>query len=147
MSLEFAYEEEKKLVDGVKCLYECHSQCQIGAGPMSKAHYHDYIEILYGDCGAVQIILDGQSYRFSRGDMVLINSRQIHSTASLSPGKNSYLVIKFEPDVLYATTQTIFEAKYLLPFTNSHSSHQKLFTRSEIQGTYVPQALREIFQE
>ena len=125
--METAYEEKKRLVDGIKCLYECHNQCQMGMGPMSGAHYHDYIEILYGDCGTVQIILDGESYRFSKGDMVLINSREIHSTTALSSGKNSYLVIKFEPDVLYTTTQTIFEAKYLLPFTNSHSTHQKVF--------------------
>ncbi len=145
--METAYEEKKRLVDGIKCLYECHNQCQMGMGPMSGAHYHDYIEILYGDCGTVQIILDGESYRFSKGDMVLINSREIHSTTALSSGKNSYLVIKFEPDVLYTTTQTIFEAKYLLPFTNSHSTHQKVFTRDVIQETFIPHALREISQE
>ncbi|MFR5071098.1 MAG: hypothetical protein ACLTDS_02530 [Bianqueaceae bacterium] len=39
--------------------------------------------------------------------MVLINSREIHSTTALSSGKIATLVIKFEPDVLHTTTQTI----------------------------------------
>ncbi|MFR5071099.1 MAG: hypothetical protein ACLTDS_02535 [Bianqueaceae bacterium] len=63
--METAYEEKKRLVDGIKCLYECHNQCQM-EWPHVRAHYHDYIEILYGDCGTVQIILDGESYRFSK---------------------------------------------------------------------------------
>lgn len=145
--MEIVYEEKKKVIDGVKCPYESHTQSREGAGMMAAAHYHDYIEILYGDCGQFQIILDGRSYRFSRGDMVLINSRQVHSVVALTPGVNRYLVVKFEPEVLYTTAQTIFEAKYLLPFTGGHSTHQKLFPAGELKGTCVPRALRAIFRE
>lgn len=145
--MDTVYEEKKKIVDGVRFPFDSHTQSREGAGMMAEAHYHDYIEILYGDCGQCQIVLDGRAYTFSRGDMVLINSRQVHSVTGCSPGVNRYLVVKFEPEVLYATDQTIFEAKYLLPFTGEQSSHQKLFAREELAGTCVPEAILEICRE
>lgn len=141
------YEEKKHIVDGVEFPYDCQEQNRAGMGIMAKAHYHDYIEILYGISGVSHIILDGQSYQFSQGDMVLINSRQVHSVIALSPGINRYLVVKFEPEVLYTTSQTIFEAKYLLPFTGENALGQKLFLRSELEGTCVSEAIQRIWEE
>lgn len=141
------YEEKKNIVDGVESPYHSHEQNRAGMGIMAEAHYHDYIEILYGLWGVAQIILDGQSYQLSKGDMVLINSRQVHSVTAISPGTNRYLVVKFEPEVLYTTSQTIFEAKYLIPFTGGNSLGQKLFLRSELEGTCVSKALRRIQRE
>ena len=80
--------------------------------------------------------------------MILINSREAHSCyGEATDCPNSYIVIKFEPDVLYTTAKTIFESKYVLPFTLSKSTHQKLFTNDEISTTFIPELLHEISME
>lgn len=144
--MDYPYKEEKRQENGVPSPFHCHMQYQFGAGDMVDAHFHDYIEILYCLEGDIKVFLDGISYSFTVGDMILINSKEIHHVFADST-ENRYIVVKFEPEVLYATTQTIFEAKYLMPFTSNKSSHQKLFPKKDIHNTFIPSCLMDILKE
>ncbi len=118
--------------------FSTHTQTAMGPQMMSPAHIHNYIEILYALSGKYQILLDNKEYHFQAGDMVLINSNEIHHIFSLGEDKNEYIVIKFEPEMLYTTAQSLFEMKYVMPFILNESTHQKVFLKAEIEQTLIP---------
>jgi AraC-like DNA-binding protein len=79
--------------------------------------------------------------------MVIINAMEVHYIKALSEGNNKYIVIRFDPELLYTTTQSIFEAKYVLPFTMMHATHQRIFKHHQIKSTFLPELLEEILIE
>jgi AraC-like DNA-binding protein len=142
------YLVEARDFDGDMPLYfSTHNQEAIGAQMMSQAHIHNYIEIIYALSGKCKILLNNKDYSFCEGDMVLINSNEIHNIFSLSEGINRYIVIKFEPDMLYTTAQSLFEMKYVMPFILNESTHQKVFLKEEIEMTVIPSLIQGISKE
>ena len=133
--------------DGIEYPFVATAQYMNGRQLVVDAHYHEFIEILYCQEGAYSIMLDGVSYTLTKGDMAIVNSNEVHYSRSLSKDMNSYIVIRFKPDLLYTTSQTIFEAKYVLPFTMKSSTHQKVFTKDEISRTPIPWLLQNILKE
>ena len=146
--MEHSYYVETRDMNGDALLqFSSHTQESVGAVPMVQAHIHNYIEIIYAISGKYQILLNNKDYHFGKGDMVLINSNEIHSIFSLSAGLNRYIVIKFEPEMLYTTAQSLFEMKYVMPFILNESTHQKIFCRDEIDKTIIPDIIHGINQE
>lgn len=141
------FESHRPSIGGIEYPFGCHFQESRGTGPMAYAHWHYYIEMLYSLSGRARVILGGVSYDFNKGDLVLINAREVHSVFSDYDEGTSYIVVKFDPEVLYTTTRTVFESKYVLPFTMAKASHQKVFTREEIEETSIPFLMKEIYQE
>lgn len=133
--------------NGIEYPFVAFEQTTLGQKMVVDAHYHNYIEILYCQSGAFRILLDGISHTFYKGDMVIINSNEVHYVQSLTTAENVYIVIRFNPELLYTTTQTVFEAKYVLPFTMKTSTHQKVFASAEISSTAVPWLLKSILHE
>ena len=145
--MEPFYEEHTNLNEGILYPFECHIQKGLGKVTVANAHYHYYIELLYCISGKAQVFIAGKSYNFYVGDMVLINSREVHSVYNTSEDIIEYIVVKFDPNVLYSTSIAVFETKYVLPFTLNKSTHQKVFTNDEIKATYIPRLINEIFNE
>lgn len=145
--METYYEEKTNLKEGILYPFECHIQKSLGKGTLANAHYHYYIELLYCISGKAQVFIAGKSYDFYLGDIVLINSREVHSVYKTSDDDVEYIVVKFDPNVLYSTSITVFESKYVFPFTLNKSTHQKVFTNNEIKDTTIPQLINEIFKE
>jgi AraC-like DNA-binding protein len=146
--LEHNYYVETRDMNGDAPLqFSSHVQESMGATLMVHAHIHNYIEIIYAISGKYRILLNNRDYQFETGDMVLINSNEIHNIFSLSSGLNSYIVIKFEPEMLYTTAQSLFEMKYVMPFILNDSTHQKIFGREEIEKTIIPDIIHGINQE
>jgi AraC-like DNA-binding protein len=127
--------------------FNAHIQDAEGAQLMVQAHIHNYIEIIYAITGKYRILLNNKDHYFGEGDMVLINSNEIHNIFSLSPNLNRYVVIKFEPEMLYTTTQSLFEMKYVMPFILNESTHQKIFGKEEIEKTIIPDIIHGINRE
>lgn len=140
---------EKQEVDasGVKYPFSCFITNNRQRDLFIKPHWHYYIEMLYSLSGQARIILGGRFYSFCKGDLALINAREVHSISAEKGTDTRYIVVKFDPEVLYTTARTVFESKYVLPFTIAKYQHQKIFTRDEIEGTYIPSLVREIHEE
>lgn len=142
------FEKESDFIDnGVPYPFRAHYQTNKGKSLMVGAHYHEHIEILYGIKGNFSVFLDDRIHYFAAGDMVIINSMDVHTMQSYDEGENSYIVIRFKPELLYTTSQTIFEAKYVLPFTMKTTNHQKIFCAEEIAGTEIPDLVFNILNE
>lgn len=145
--METFYEEQTYLDEGILYPFECHLQKSLGKVLIAEAHWHYYIELLYCLSGKAQVFISGKSYNFNIGDLVLINSREVHSVYSTSADAIEYIVVKFDPNVLYSTSITVFESKYVFPFTLTNSTHQKVFTNDELKDTYIPHLINEIDKE
>ena len=145
--MEPFYEEKTNLKEGILYPFECHIQKGLGKGILANAHYHYYIELLYCVTGKAVVFIAGETYNFNVGDMVLINSREVHSIYGAIDSDIEYIVVKFDPDLLYSTSIAVFETKYVFPFTSAKSTHQKFFTKNEIKDTYIPKLLNEIILE
>ena len=139
--------ESKDMYDNIPLLFSTHVQTGYGIRMMTAAHIHNYIEIIYALSGKYQIILNNQDYSFQAGDMVLINSNEIHKISSLTEGRNEYIVVKFEPELFYTTSQSLFEMKYVMPFILNESTHQKVFVKEEIEKTVIPGLISNISRE
>lgn len=145
--METFYEEKINLNEGILYPFECHVQKGLGKVTLTNAHYHYYIELLYCISGNAQVFIAGKSYDFYVGDMVLINSREVHSVYNTSEDAIEYIVVKFDPNVLYSTSIAVFETKYVFPFTLNKSTHQKVFTKDEMKNTNIPRLINKIYNE
>lgn len=140
-------EEKTYLKNGFPYAISCHTQKHIGYAIAAGAHIHDYIEFLYCLEGCFKAYLNGVEYVFEKGDLLLINSREIHHIFYNSQELNRYIVIKAHPKLLYSQTQAVFETKFVLPFTLGHPGMQRLFKKSEIENTALPGIVQQIYQE
>ncbi len=141
------YEERAILREGIRYPFECHMQKASEKRQMVDAHRHDYIELLYCISGSAHIVISGNKHEFGVGDLGLINSREIHSIYTRSDEGVEYIVLKFDPNMLYSTSNTVFEAKYVFPFTLNQSTHQKIFTKQELDNTQIPELLKKTLME
>ncbi|HHU71066.1 MAG TPA: AraC family transcriptional regulator [Clostridiales bacterium] len=132
------YVETRDRYDDIQQQFSTHTQEAFGPQVMVHAHIHNYIEMIYALSGKYRILLDNKEHNFMEGDMVLINSNEIHSIFSLSEGSNKYLVVKFDPEILHTTAQSLFEMKYVMPFILNESTHQKVFLKETIENTVIP---------
>jgi len=82
----------------------------------SPPHIHDFIEILYCFQGEYQVFVGDREYVFCPGDMIVINSRQIHECYPRNASAGEYLVVKFQPEMIYACYNSAVELQYALPF-------------------------------
>lgn len=145
--MEAYYEESIPLREGIHYPFECHSQKAYEKGQMVDAHWHYYIELLYCLAGSAEVLFSGSKYKFGVGDLVLINSREIHSVYSTADEGIEYIVLKFDPNMLYSTSNSVFEAKYVFPFTLSQATHQKVFTCNELKNTLIPELVQATLSE
>ncbi len=141
------YEEQKANRNGFEIPIECITQSISHSDFSEVAHYHDYVEILYGtDCDAF-VWIGGKEYNLKTGDLIIVNSRIPHGVRSNSNKKSDYIVIKFLPQILYAAEQSVFEFKYVLPFVADTDIFKNIFTVNELKNSEIPVIMRDIMTE
>lgn len=141
------FEQGRPKIGNTEYPFFSHFQEAEGRRVIAPPHWHYYMEMLYSLSGSAEVVLGGTSYFMEKGDLVVINPREVHSVHSICDEVTSYIVIKFDPEVLYTTKRTVFESKYLLPFTMAKASPQKVFKSDEIKDTEVPFLAKEILAE
>ena len=124
-----------------------HHQETEGKGECTYAHMHSYIEMIFCTRGNFEIWLNGKYFEFTEGDLVIINSMELHRIYSPSDIGGEYICIRFLPEILYTSTTSAFDFKFVLPFLLNSSKHQRIFTNKEIEDTYIPALLRELITE
>jgi len=141
-------EEMKEVKNGISCNYLCHIEIVVKAGNVFPAHYHNYIEILYAILGTYEVILNGKCHKFTKGDLVLINSKEVHQINCCTQEGGKYIVLRFEPEVIYSNMfHNHLHLKYVLPFILETSKHQKVMKKEIIGATFIPELLYEISNE
>lgn len=142
------WEEENQYIDGIPCQYLCHVEHRSCAGNVFPAHFHNYIEILYALSGQFQVYLNGIYHEFETGDIILINSKEVHQIDALSPDGGRYIVIRFLPDLIYnGMSQNHFEFKYVLPFITENAGYEKVISKEALADSNIPPLFLQIIQE
>lgn len=121
--------EKAATVDGVTAPVECLDLKKRNDSPDLYAHFHDYVELLYLYDGKLRVWLNGKEYAFNEGELIIINSKESHRLESAAP-ESRYYVIKFNPEILWASNGSAKETRYVLPFLNSSSTHPRVFPAS-----------------
>ncbi len=140
-------EEAKARINGFEIPIQCILIHNKGNSSHSGAHYHDYVEILYGLSGNVEVWSDGKTMILSPGTMIIINSGTAHTVYSHNNEAGTYIVIKYMPQVLYAAQQSIFEFKYVVPFMISNSAYTDFFDKKTLENTDIPEIMKKIYEE
>ncbi len=139
------YEDIKPVKGRTYYPFMCNLQSNHGIPQMCSAHWHYRIEMLYITRGSARIFLNGHAYEAQTGDMVLISAREVH--AVWGDLQTQYCVINFDQEILYTAARSVFESRYVLPFTMAKQSPQKVFTREEIADTQLPGLILDAVRE
>lgn len=141
-------EEKQTYIDGLPCEYLCHIENIKGIKTVFPAHYHYYIELLYGISGEFQVLLDGRYHCFGGGDMVLINSREVHQIDSNSEKGGEYIVVRFLPELIYnSMSSNYFQLRYMVPFITKNTFNQKVIRGKDIKEAHISELFHEIVEE
>lgn len=142
-----AFLEPKASQNGIIPKILCGKQTFAGHDQCCKAHYHSYIELIYCLDGEFSAWLNNDNYKFRTGDLLVINSNEVHAIQSTSDDTGAYIVLRFEPEILYDSSRDVFEIKYVFPFTVNDATPQKVFKYSEIYDTDIPSLMHDILKE
>lgn len=142
-----AYDEGAYIKNNTESDFHCLLLSSVAEnGVISGAHYHNYIEILYGvDCKC-NVWINDEIFTFSSGDLIVVNSRETHSVTS-SKSENSYYVIKFSPDILKNDKYVSYEGQYILSLLGNEFSRYRLIAKNEVDKTDIPQIVNQIYNE
>ncbi len=102
-------------------------------------HYHEYLEILYSLKGDFLLMINGDVVELPEGSMYVINSNEPHATKSASQGERTLLCIKFMPEILFSSGQTVTEMEYTIPYVFDNFGSKRLFERKILDDTFIPQ--------
>ena len=102
------------------------------------AHYHDFIEVIYGIRGSFLAKLSDCEFTVNEGDMLLINVNEVHSFHHYEPCE--YYCLQFDPSLVFTSPAYSTGARYILPFLMSTSyrpqtnkSYSRIITKNSRQ--------------
>lgn len=133
----------------IDCLIMSHENPREAKGePYSwdVLHYHKYIELLYAVEGGYEVYINGDVQRMPQGHMVVINAGELHATRATGQ-HNTEVCIKFVPEILFSSEQTVTEMEYSIPYVFEHFGYRRCFEREQLAKTFLPEAFLRVKQE
>jgi AraC-like DNA-binding protein len=109
-------------------------------------HNHEFIEIMYMNSGKCDHFLDGQHATLEKGDLIIINSNEVHDVMCISEACE-YYVIQFKPELLYSRDPELSNIRYLLPFWQNDVSFGPALRKAELDPQGISQLAEEIMTE
>lgn len=145
--MELALDEGIRTRNNIPMPIECLMSTSHGIqSTWDMPHYHDYIELLYIFDGAYEVKVNGAIETLPRGSMFIIPAGEPHVTRRITE-THTVLCIKFLPQVLYSSEQSVTELEYSIPYVFGNLSQCRKFDPTMLSGTGVPEAFRRIWEE
>lgn len=142
------FNEKRRTVNNIPLSIECLLMKGFGVEKKwSEQHYHDYIELLYPIKGDYRVASGGRITDLPEGAMLIINSCEPHTTVGYSDGERLLFCIKFMPQVLYSSEQSVTEIEYIMPYILENAKCQRLFLKEQLENTFLPDTIDEIISE
>ena len=82
-------------------------------------HWHEQIEILYFKSGSAIIECNSNPIYVKAGELLIINSNELHRGICLSENLNYYCII-LDTSILYSKTIDICDTKYITPIVQNY---------------------------
>ena len=93
-------------------------------------HWHKEFQFCLVTGGAITCHINSSEYTISAGDGIFINSGCLHMVRSADGYEGTYICFNFHPKLLKLFPGSVFETRYLLPYTDSMTPESVLFSRS-----------------
>lgn len=100
--------------------------CHFTAGtPFFPAHWHKHLELLFFVEGSAVFECNNIAYPVKAGNLLVLNSNDLHSGHSLDDGV-SYFCLIIDPSLLQSDSGDVCDVKYMTPIANSiiHFMHK-----------------------
>lgn len=143
-----AYDEGRVRRDGEVLPIECIRIKLVGRrnGSRKNLHYHDYTELLFGLSGTASVCIGNAISELEAGGLTVIQAGDAHDVwGKVLPCE--YIVVKFLPEMLITAEQTGAEFGYALTLMEHSAERQSVFSPAELNGTEIPDILRQIMAE
>ncbi len=112
----------------------------------SNMHYHEYVEILYAVKGDFFIMHNGEIIDLPEGAMFIANSYEPHNTKHTD--ENGILIcIKFMPQVLFSSNQTVTEMEYSVPYVFDNFGDIRVFKNDVLKDSIIPKEFEYLWAE
>lgn len=142
------FNEGRRTVNNIPLSVECLLMADgSNVAEFGNQHYHEYIELLYPIRGNYKVALGGRVLDLPERSMVIINSSEPHATLGVSSGERLLFCIKFMPQILYSSEQSVTELEYIIPYILENPESRRLFLREQLENTYLPEIFSEIIGE
>lgn len=92
----------------------CHHTVLQQKGPTFQSHWHEHIEFHYYTKGSAIVYCNSSPISAKTGDLVVINSNELHSGENIS-GELEYICIIVGVDHLHSSIIDTVETKYITP--------------------------------
>lgn len=127
--------------------FDSHTQTDFGIVQMCNAHIHDWVEILYCTSGHMHVLLESSEFTFTKGDLLVIPSHEVHQITSLTEETHSYIVIKFQPELMTTSMTVQSEYRCIMPFLLHGNRSQRLFTAQDLEESGIPGIIQRFAEE
>ncbi len=114
---------------------------------LTSPHYHKAIEIIYILEGQVIVTVNDTKYTLNAGEMVIINTKEVHAVTITDYGIHKSVAIKFLPETICSDHQSLIELKYIIPYIMSFSNFKTYYTKEEVENSSIKQYLENIMNE
>ena len=125
-----AFDEGLTVRDGVSMDFHCLAGAAKPGDIFPGSHYHEYIELLWGQEGITEVSVNGSVFSFGPGELFVVNSNEPHTFRAVGE-PSRYLVTKLLPRIINASGRSAREPGYALPFMIPGESHPRVVKRSD----------------
>ena len=141
------YHESRKPLGTLGYLFECSIQRRCGCSIFAAPHVHEYFEILLCREGHFRLETGDAPVFLDVGDMAVIDPMDVHCTYALGEGDNTYMVLKFVPELMYSSEQPMYELGTVSAYMRLRSSHRLVFRKDEVESSGMGAIMERIFDE
>lgn len=111
-------------------------------GPLFESHWHEQFQFLYFEQGEALIRCNSQSYEIKPGNLMIINSNEIHYGEALSQHL-VYYIVKVDLNFLLSSHGDFCQIKYINPLLQGRTRFQNHI----IQDDQLTTEIQKIFEE
>ncbi|WP_371379898.1 helix-turn-helix domain-containing protein [Sporomusa aerivorans] len=115
-------------------------------GTVIECHWHENFEILYFEKGEALIYCNSRPIRVGPGELVIINSNDIHYGENISP-QLIYYVVEFDLSFIDSSQVDLCQTKYLTPLVQNRILFRNQIDRNRELLEQVRNLLAEFYRQ
>ncbi len=116
------------------------------SGSNFKEHWHEHLQIFYFINGEGFLKCNKKSFNVVQGNVVIINSRQLHYFESLSDNLKFYL-LRIDLPFLFSDQVDLCQTKYLSPLSENFILFENLIRNDDEIVDCIKTVLKEFFKK
>ena len=108
-------------------------------------HFEKEVKFIYCNTGLIEYTINGESYQLKKGDMLLINPRQVYQAKALSEEPIINNVIIFDFEMLRPCSIDIVNEEYILPLINGKILFNNVIKKDSLGYIEIKLTLKRIY--